>query len=825
MHISVHFGGCQLPPLPLKVDLPDDMTMDALWETLENHTRRSPGLLALTTDGCRITRLTLPNGALLPRCGPVRSILRPDDIVLADFADKDANTPLVRTSMPPAGFTGRKLLGRFLAVVTGALLPLAAVLLLPEGMSMPGAQAGAMAGASLGALLPGSWHSMSLGLGNPATWQLEQPWWQSDPPLSMPLGAHHTGGGWTTVHSNEGAKGGDDDRPDGGRGDRADIHTDTQPEDQVTGIHRGSAGFRVTEEWPGGEGEPVGFRREDEGSGTGITVVTSGSPDVTPGTTGHAGVLVGMDQDADAGVLGDGITSDRHLTTRHLLLLVAGRKQRDGTQDASIGVTSVGTQATDLSPVMGAAGLLPPGTGTDDDADDPGGCDCPPMAEKASPPPPSYQASRDPATLSLPWRAGCQSTAYAQRGERAYFWGQPPEYPTFLDPMVPSGPLVPPGELLCFTCEEGEAARGKAPGGRTPRGPASTRPPGPVPCWSGCCADCAEVLSLVSPGYNVTSSVNKAISLSVPHVLPTISREVKHVTMLMRTAGGETGMVHFLCVPGIMRRGHLYSISHEPPPRTCADRLKNADIMVHTSMALYRMGLECGFQQLLLPTSVRVMRTVMPYTSLPVNQRGLVQAIPPGFPLSIVALPLDGHREMLEMRDRLPVVTSIPWDVIAKAALFDVLFAVCDRSSEHAFVTESGTLTLMHHFKALGVGDMLGVGTGACELNSIFVPGSARHKELADKLPAVARHLDYRCRVNGGIGNNFPPRLKLCLMKFKHATPPALMAEYGLLYQSQAMLLTQRASALLQLGLEATIESIYQKGNPSWQMPPPDCDG
>lgn len=172
-------------------------------------------------------------------------------------------------------------------------------------------------------------------------------------------------------------------------------------------------------------------------------------------------------------------------------------------------------------------------------------------------------------------------------------------------------------------------------------------------------------------------------------------------------------------------------------------------------------------------------------------------------------------------------------DVVA-AAVFDLLFSMCDRHASNVFLGARSRLTLIDH-------DMLTLNDSwrPCGASSLFLPTTRKFEEVihgaayvrgrdpAASRPATALSplllLDYRCHAPGGaIGTAYPPAFRALMAKLAAMAPRDIMTAYGLLDRANAVVLRERAADMLRLGFEGVLsagagndpEHIY-----AWQPP------
>lgn len=175
-------------------------------------------------------------------------------------------------------------------------------------------------------------------------------------------------------------------------------------------------------------------------------------------------------------------------------------------------------------------------------------------------------------------------------------------------------------------------------------------------------------------------------------------------------------------------------------------------------------------------------------------------------------------------------------EVIA-AALFDLLFSVCDRHASNVFLDDASRLTLIDH-------DMLTLNDTwrPCGVSSLFLPTTRKFEELIhgaayvrgrdpvavrpDTALTPALLLDYRCHAPGGaIGTDYPPAFVTLMARLAAMSPADIMMAYGLLDRANAVALHTRAADMLRLGFEGVLGSA--SGNDpghSYDWQPPCCE-
>mmetsp|Transcript_5024 Transcript_5024/g.14050 ORF Transcript_5024/g.14050 Transcript_5024/m.14050 type:complete len:434 (-) Transcript_5024:419-1720(-) len=278
-----------------------------------------------------------------------------------------------------------------------------------------------------------------------------------------------------------------------------------------------------------------------------------------------------------------------------------------------------------------------------------------------------------------------------------------------------------------------------------------------------------------------------------------------------RNSRSGVAVAKFWCLPFIGRNG-----SDSCDASTPAEKERESRAEIREQMAVYKLAVFCGLDNVLLPQWEEHVRGIMPETGYVVDQPALMQEYIDG--VSLHALSRNENQTFL-----VNTLQRLRPRQVLSGVLFDMLFAKSNRPPQSILVDKQGNLRLVDNEKVL---------TGELT-NSLFMPRTANQARAVFGRPFVSSlgvqamedpsplaGMDYRCHVEGReMGRNFPGQFKTCIRRIVGSDVKTTMKEYGFQSTDTAARLKERARTLLDLGFERAAEALQPKA-PSCRLYP-----
>mmetsp|Transcript_4979 Transcript_4979/g.12507 ORF Transcript_4979/g.12507 Transcript_4979/m.12507 type:complete len:483 (-) Transcript_4979:195-1643(-) len=269
---------------------------------------------------------------------------------------------------------------------------------------------------------------------------------------------------------------------------------------------------------------------------------------------------------------------------------------------------------------------------------------------------------------------------------------------------------------------------------------------------------------------------------------------------LSERATGGIGIVKLWCMPD------EYNLLDAHKGRKYCS-LDNARTTIRRMMALQRVTEECGLEDLPPRMWEEQVIAEIPDKGYWVERHGLFQDIAPG--VSLWGFTESAHAQLVN-----EVMAKVNSTQVVRAAIYDLLFSMCDRHLGNIFIDLDGNIKLIDNDQAFGITDEK---HEMCSLSSVFLPTTQCHaiaalgKDYAKRRlpqdkpqpPNPGVTLDYRCHAPGGkIGREYPPQVQHCLHKFARMSAETIKEEYGFTTLVAAYHLKVRAWTMYHLGFE-----------------------
>jgi len=247
-------------------------------------------------------------------------------------------------------------------------------------------------------------------------------------------------------------------------------------------------------------------------------------------------------------------------------------------------------------------------------------------------------------------------------------------------------------------------------------------------------------------------------------------------------------------------------------------------------IALNTVTQECGLDDVAIKTWLAPVNAVIPGSGFHIYWQGLWMERAPG--LSLNQLAYLGRRDLVETLILKLLQENLNTSLVIQAAIYDLLFAQCDRHAQNVFIDESGKIKLIDNLQTLRYN------WEHCAQDSIFLPGTQKSEivryggnSVSKRLNAKRRRavnplvlLDYRCYApKGKIGVAYPPQVTQCLRKLSALSPVEMRDKYGFTDTYIAEHLVTRAADMLSRGFEWTLKRGKPKNRSplrfKWQQP------